>query len=182
MQSRRGGHSQPDAHVVLLSPVARPSAMASSPVQLPSSDVDGPSDASAGNPPDLTDSDGDVVPALAGQCCSNRCLAPFETATQLIEALDLWRQWVGGVSHEQHLDHVFQLLRDLVTASDRSRVVFRFLGQSVCRRAWSCLVQVSCSTMWKMQKACELGMLSGPRTAGVAMARARTAACLWKPS
>ena len=144
--------------------------MASSPVELPSSDDAGPppacaSDVSAGSPPDLTDSDCDVVPARAGQTCPHACLAPFETATDLREALDLWRQWVGGVSHEQHLDHVFQLLRDLVAASDGSRVAFRFLGQSVCRKAWSNLVQVSCGCIWKMQRAVRDGFVERPQDA-----------------
>ena len=132
--------------------------MASSPVQLPSSD-----DGSAGSPPDLTDSDGDVVPALAGRCCLKDCLAPFETSTQLSEALDLWRQWLGGVSHEQHLDHVFQLARDLITASAGSPVVFRFLGQVVCRKAWSRLVQVSCGCIWKMQRSVRAGLPERPQ-------------------
>jgi len=132
--------------------------MASSPVELPSSD-----DASAGSAPDLTDSDG-VVPALAGQCCSRGCLAPFETDTQLRDTIDLWRQWLGGVSHEQHLDHVFQLLRDLNTMSTMPRqVTYRFLGQSVCRKAWSSLVQVSCGWIWKMQKNVRAGFAERPQ-------------------
>ena len=137
----------------------------SSPPTIPSSgDEDGPPSACAldASPPDLSGSDS--VPALAGRCCPNDCLAQFEAAPELREHLDIWRQWVAGVSHEHHLDHVFQLLLDLSVASGGSRrKVYRFLGRSVCRRGWARLVQVSAMAVTRMMQAVRGGLAQRPR-------------------
>ena len=144
-----------------------PAAMAADLEELPSPEDESPpdlsgDDESAGSPPDLSGNDAGAA-APAARCCRHNCIHAFERDEGLAQGLQAWNQCLGGISHEQHLDEVFQLVRDLLSEGRRSRRVWRFLGCPVCRRCWLALAQVSNGTVTKFQRAVREGLSERPQ-------------------